>query len=222
MSGRRWQRVARGRGAGRRRGRPMPSHAAPVCLAPLLLLRALTAPSLTPPACRCIPTAAYLSIHNMARPGLLVVLCCGGHSLGSGQGLPIHTDLGLGSEFACASLCRLRHAGRVWPAAGANRPAAWYPSGPSAQPPHLYPSSQVASVIDKWGSQHLRGEYLPALTAMEARASYCLTEPGRRAGWEDGGRPITPRPAAGCCCMWAGLCEWRSRPPHVCPPCHVC
>ncbi|PRW32835.1 acyl- dehydrogenase [Chlorella sorokiniana] len=38
--------------------------------------------------------------------------------------------------------------------------------------------NMVASVIDKWGSPHLRGEYLPALTAMEARASYCLTEPG--------------------------------------------
>ncbi len=46
--------------------------------------------------------------------------------------------------------------------------------------PHDASAPQVASVIDKWGSPHLRGEYLPALTAMEARASYCLTEPGRR------------------------------------------
>lgn len=53
---------------------------------------------------------------------------------------------------------------------------------PANQLPQARPPVQVASVIDKWGSPHLRGEYLPALTAMEARASYCLTEPGRWAG----------------------------------------
>lgn len=49
----------------------------------------------------------------------------------------------------------------------------------SSPPALLLLCMQVASVIDTWGSPHLRGEYLPALTAMEARASYCLTEPGR-------------------------------------------
>jgi alkylation response protein AidB-like acyl-CoA dehydrogenase len=36
----------------------------------------------------------------------------------------------------------------------------------------------LSAVIDKFGSAEQRAAHLPALTAMEALASYCLTEPG--------------------------------------------
>jgi alkylation response protein AidB-like acyl-CoA dehydrogenase len=104
----------------------------------------------------CIPTAAYLSIHNMARQALAALDQDRGVS-GASMPVPAGACAPRLADFQAAESMQ-RNSGCL------------APHGPC--PP------QVASVIDKWGSPHLRGEYLPALTAMEARASYCLTEPG--------------------------------------------
>ena len=39
-------------------------------------------------------------------------------------------------------------------------------------------SPRCAGMVDKFGSQEHRQQYLPALCAMDLKASYCLTEPG--------------------------------------------
>ena len=38
--------------------------------------------------------------------------------------------------------------------------------------------NMVSWMIDTWGSEDLRQNFLPRLTTMELIASYCLTEPG--------------------------------------------
>ena len=100
----------------------------------------------------CVPTAAFLSIHNMW------VLHCG--------------------DGTAVCVCG-RAGGQLLAVVRRRGPT----SSPAAQLARPGPTRRVASVIDRFGSPHLRGEYLPELVSMEALASYCLTEPSRCAAW---------------------------------------
>lgn len=101
----------------------------------------------------CVPTAAFLSIHNMVAAGEAASLVCPRPGLPSWiahRNMSVATALSPGLRGSAAAL---------------TQPA------PGTAPRLPFPA------IDRYGSSHQRGLYLPGLASMELLGSYCLTEP---------------------------------------------
>ena len=137
----------------------------------------------------CVPTAAYLSIHNMvAKGGCCAAPCCSvmKYRLPGGQpkdGRRVGCTTGMAGWLVVELVWWLLRQARLlvtitgcghrghallpcWPS----------PMGASCSHP-VRALCRCRAAIDQYGSAHQRGIYLPAMCTMDLIASYCLTEP---------------------------------------------